>query len=394
MPMGEPVMQTNGRGYRPAGVNRRGFLISAASLAGIAASAEAAQPGVGASAENAQPVPAAAPRAPYRIGILGTGAVAKQAVIDPAASVPEVTIEAVSSRDAQRGRAYADAHHIPRSMSYEDLVKDPGIDIVYITLPNSLHAEWSMRALQAGKHVLCEKPMCSNAREAAEVAAAARSSDRVFMEGFHFPYHPFSKRVRDMLDTHAIGRVQSVDVMFEIPSQVFGSPQSIRRQFALGGGSIMDAGCYAILGIREILGEPERVSSAHAETDPHEPQIDMRMDATLLFSGGRRAHLRTSFLGTQKGRAVPLLTVHGETGTLAVKSFVVPQWGASLHMEWPRHTYNEAADQTPSFIFQLRELVRCIRDGAPVLTSADNGLANMRVIDAIYTKAGLKPRGT
>jgi predicted dehydrogenase len=365
------------------GLNRRHFMISAVTVAGGVAGAAHAEP--------ARAAPATA-GATYRVGVLGTGSVARQAMLEPAAAVPELRIDAVSSRDAKRGRAYADAHHIPRSMDYEELIQDPGIDIVYITLPPSLHAEWSIRALQAGKHVLCEKPMSSNAREAAEVAAAARRSGRVFMEAFHFPYHPFSKRVRDMLDTNAIGRLQSVDVVFEIPQRVVASTQNIRRQFALGGGVLMDAGCYGVLALRNLLGGFERVVQAHADTDPHDPQVDMAMQATLEFGGGRRGHLHASFLAHDK--AAMSVTAHGETGTLAIQSPFVPQWGAALLMQWPQHTYSEAADRTPDYIFQLRELVRSIHDGAPVLTSADNGIANMSAIDAIYTKAGLKPRGT
>src|SRR5579863_833032 len=375
-------MKINEIDSQASGVNRRGFLISAVSLAGVVASAE-----------HTEPVSAAAPGAAYRIGILGTGSIAEGAMVKPSASEPEVRVDAVSSRDAQRARAYANAHHLRRSRIYDELIQDPGIDIVYITLPPSLHAEWSIRALQAGKHVLCEKPMSSNAREAAEVAAAVRSSDRVFMEAFHFPYHPFSKRIRDMLDTRAIGPLQSVDVDWVMPSRVVASTQNIRRQYALGGGVLMDAGCYGILGLREILGEPERVIEAHAETDPHDRQVDMSMQATLLFSGGRRGHLRATFLGPEKGAMT--VTVHGQAGTMILQDPFVPQWGGSLRMQWPpQHTYSEMADLTPSYIFQLRELVRCIRDGAPVLTSADNGIGNMRAIDAIYTKAGLKPRGT
>jgi predicted dehydrogenase len=141
-----------------------------------------------------------------------------------------------------------------------------------------MHAEWSIRALEAGKHVLCEKPMTANEAEARALARAVHRSDRVWMEAFHYPYHPFAKRVRDLLDTRAIGDVQSVDAAFQIPGK-FISPDNIRRKFSLGGGALMDLGCYALRALRDILGEPEEVREARAEVDPSEPQVDVRMRA-------------------------------------------------------------------------------------------------------------------
>ena len=327
---------------------------------------------------------------PLKIGILGTGNIAGRALLEPAKVVPEVTVDAVGSRLTERAHAYAAANGIPRALDYESLIADPAIDIVYITLPPSLHVGWSIRALEAGKHVLCEKPMASNAAEAQTLAGVVQRSDRVWMEAFHYPYHPFAKRVRDLLDTRAIGGIRSVDAHFQIPGKYI-APDNIRRKFALGGGALMDAGCYAVHVLRDLLGEVAEVREARAEVDPPEPQVDLRMRATLEFAGGREGRVHASFLAGDKADVD--VTVRGEGGTLRVTSLYVPQWGGELRLEWGGRVYVEQADPTPSYVFQLRELVRCIRDGAPVLTSVDDGLRNMTAIDAIYRKAGLRARG-
>jgi len=329
--------------------------------------------------------------APLTIGILGTGKIAERALLEPAKEVPEVSVDAVASRVLERAQAYADANAIPRALTYEGLIADPDIDIVYITLPPSMHAEWSIRALEAGKHVLCEKPMTSNAAEAKQLADVVHRSDRVWMEAFHYPYHPFAKRVRDMLDTKAIGDIESVDAHFQIPAK-FIAPDNIRRQYALGGGAMMDVGCYALRVLRDILGDVEQVREAQAEIDPTDPQIDLAIRAALEFEGGREGRIVGSFLA---GDDVDVeVTVRGDQGTLNITSLYLPQLGGQLRLEWEGRVYVEQADPRPTYLFQLRELVRCIRDGAPVLTSVDDGARTMSAIDAIYRKAGLRPRGT
>jgi predicted dehydrogenase len=261
---------------------------------------------------------------------------------------------------------------------------------VYITLPNSMHAAWSIRALEAGKHVLCEKPMASNESEAREVASAVEQTGLVYMEAFHFPYHPFAKRVRDLLDTNVLGDILTASANFQIPGERI-APGNIRRDYSLGGGALMDAGCYSLNVLRHVLGEPETVLEASAEVESENPLVDMRMRARLAFGGRRVGALNASFLA--KERADVEVMIGGAHGRLTIQSLYVPQWGGSLRLEWDGRSYEEKPDQTPSYVFQLRELVRSIRDGAPVLTSAQDGVLNMRAIDAIYRKAGLPLRG-
>jgi predicted dehydrogenase len=327
---------------------------------------------------------------PVAIGILGTGNIAARSMIAPAPHVPEVSIVSVASRDPAKAAEYARANAIPRHTGYDGLLADPGVEVVYITLPNSMHAEWSIRALQAGKHVLCEKPMASNESEARAVAAAVERTGRVYLEAFHYPYHPFAKRVRDLLDTKVLGRIVGASASFQIPSERL-LPGNIRLDYSLGGGALMDAGCYAVHALRHLLGEPKAVLEAFADTEPASPQVDLRMQAKLEFPTDRVGTIHASFLAEE--RADVAIVIEGERGRLAIESLYVPQWGGSLRLDWNGRMFEERADPTPSYVFQLRELVRCVRNGAPVLTSAEDGVLNMRAMDAIYRSAGLQLRG-
>lgn len=320
---------------------------------------------------------------------MGTGGIPEQAVIAPARSVPEVLVEAVGSRSTERGREYATKHGIPKVLDYEAMIRDPAIDIIYIALPISLHAEWSLKALAAGKHVLCEKSMTANAVEAAQVAQAVRQSRRVYMEAYAYPYHPFAKRVREILDMRAIGTVKSVDATLGFPAQRMRA-NSIRRQFETGGGVLLDLGCYAVRALCDYLGPVERVVTAKADVASDDAQVDLEVAATLQFAGGRQGRLLTSFKAEE---AVKSTVIRGDAGTLTIESLNAPHQDAWLRLDWDGGSYTEKADGTSSYLFQMQELVRCVRDGAPVTTSADNGLIVMQAMDAIYKKAGLKLRG-
>src|SRR5215467_13402600 len=145
-----------------------------------------------------------------RIGTLGAARITPAALIKPARNSTEAEVVAVAARDRSRAQAFASKHGIPQVCdSYGALVNAPDIDAIYNPLPNGLHAEWTIAALEAGKHVLCEKPFTSNAKEAEEVAAVAeRHSDRVLMEAFHYRYHPLAQRMRDVVDSGELGEIR------------------------------------------------------------------------------------------------------------------------------------------------------------------------------------------
>src|SRR5580704_11662098 len=196
------------------------------------------------------------------MGTLGSSRISLPALIEPAASVPEVTVAAVAARDKSRAGAFALRHGIPAAYeSYEELLADPDIDAIYNPLPNSLHGPWTLQAIAAGKHVLCEKPFASNATEAELVATAAATSRLVVMEAMHYRYHPMIGQLREAV--HSLGKVQHIQAW---TSFTIRDPDDIRYDYALGGGALMDGGCYAADCIRMLAGEEPSVTGAVADT--------------------------------------------------------------------------------------------------------------------------------
>ncbi|WP_347354781.1 Gfo/Idh/MocA family oxidoreductase, partial [Intrasporangium sp.] len=180
---------------------------------------------------------------PLRIGILGAARIAELSIVRPAAATGHRLV-AVAARDPERAAAFAARHGVERvHASYDDLLADPEIEAVYNPLANGLHAPWNLRALVAGKHVLAEKPSAANADEAARVRDAAHASGRVFMEAFHYPYHPLFQRVVSLLGQGAVGEVRHVEAFLGMPPP---GPTDPRWSFELAGGATMDLGCYAL----------------------------------------------------------------------------------------------------------------------------------------------------
>jgi len=222
-----------------------------------------------------------------RIGSLGSSRISQAALIEPADSVPEVTVAAVAARDMARAEAYALRHGLERAYgSYEELLADPDIDAVYNPLPNSLHGPWTLRAIEAGKHVLCEKPFASNADEAAQVAQAASASGLVVMEAMHYRYHPLTQRL-----TEVVGELGPVRHIQAWTSFAIVDPGDIRYDYGLAGGAMMDGGCYAIDCLRLLGGDVPSVTGALADpVDPGAvPEAADRSLAVRLAFPGRRA---------------------------------------------------------------------------------------------------------
>ena len=202
-----------------------------------------------------------------RFGVLGAARITPAALLKPARSHPEVRVDLVAARDPSRAAAYASKHRIPRvADGYEAVVTDPDVDAVYIPLPNSLHAEWTLAALEAGKHVLCEKPFTSNTAEADRVAAAAElAAERhglVVMEAFHYRYHPLAQRMQQIVESGELGAIRHIEAWLCAPIP---NKSDIRYQAELSGGAMMDMGSYVVHWARLLGGEEPTVVSATAK---------------------------------------------------------------------------------------------------------------------------------
>jgi predicted dehydrogenase len=320
-----------------------------------------------------------------RIGILGAAGIAPKALIDPARSNDEVEIVAVAARDSERAAEYAREHGIPTVYdSYERLLADPDIDVVYNPTPNGLHGVWTIAAVDAGKHVLCEKPFTANAAEARAVAAHIRTTDRTVIEAFHYRYHPLTQRTIEIVRSGELGKLVSVEAGFGGS----GRPHDdIRWSLPLAGGVLMDMGCYPVHLLRSVVGLEPTVTGAVAVEG--EPGVDGDMRIELEFDGGVTGLVRTSM---QSPESYVYAKFVGEDGELEVLNPFIPQDGNLLTIRSGGDTRTEEVTTEASYDFQLRAVADVFLRGAPVVTDIDDAIRNMEVIDAAYLAAGMKLR--
>jgi predicted dehydrogenase len=319
---------------------------------------------------------------PLRIGILGAARIAPMAMIAPARRSGDVAVLAVAARDLERAKRFATRHSVARvHPSYAALLEDPDVDAVYNPLPNSLHALWTIRALEAGKHVLCEKPIAATAAEAEAMAAAATRAARVLMEAFHYRYHPLFARVQAIMAAGEIGETRHLEAHLCFPLLL---PGDIRWRADLAGGALMDAGCYTVSFLRHLAGAEPAVESAFARWTGG--GVDRWMEARLRFPDGRTARLTCSLLSTSLLRASA--RVAGSGGTIGVLNFVAPQYFHRLRVVNATGTRTERVAGPPTYDCQLRAFVGAVRDGVTLPTGPADAIANMRVIEAIYAAAG------
>ncbi|MGV0625565.1 Gfo/Idh/MocA family protein [Mycolicibacter minnesotensis] len=321
-----------------------------------------------------------------RIGVLGAARITPDALLKPATADPEVQVSAVAARDFGRARAFAAKHRIERvHQDYAALIVDPGIDAVYNPLPNHLHGRWTRAALDAGKHVLCEKPFTANADEARQIAALAATTDRVVMEAFHYRYHPMTRRIEEIIASGELGELQRVDAALSFPLPRF---SDIRYDYALAGGALMDAGCYAVHMARTFGGATPDVVSAQAKLRGR--YIDRAMTAQLRFPAGHTGTIRCSLWSSNLLQVSA--RVVGEHGELRALNPLMPQYFHRLRVRSARGRRIERFTHRPSYAFQLDAFADAVLRGEPVRTTPADAIENMSVIDAIYRAAGLPLR--
>jgi len=309
------------------------------------------------------------------------------ALLRPARLVSGVRVVAVAARERSRAETFASKHRIPRvHASYDDLLADPEIDAIYNPLPNSHHAEWTIRALEAGKHVLCEKPIAANAVEAEQMQAAAEKSGRILMEAFHWRYHPLAARMLEIVRSGELGDVRHIEAAFCVPLLV---PGDIRFRLDLAGGATMDTGCYVLHMVRTLAGAEPEVESARALLSS--PGVDRRMEADLRFPDGRTGRIVCSLFSRSLLKVG--VRVLGDAGELRVFNPLAPHLYHRLTVVTQDGRRRERLAGDATYVCQLRAFRDAVREGAPFPTDAADGVLNMRAIDAVYRAAGLPLRG-
>lgn len=321
-----------------------------------------------------------------RIGVLGAARITPHSLFKPAADNAEVVVGAIAARDPSRARAVAAKYGIGRVHdSYEQLLTDPEIDAVYIPLPNNLHGRWTRAALDAGKHVLCEKPFTANADEAREIATADADTDRVVMEAFHYRYHPMTLRIEEIIASGELGTLRRVETALSFPLPRF---SDIRYDYSLAGGALMDAGCYAVHMARTFGGQTPEVVSAQAKL--RDPRIDRAMTAQLRFPAGHTGAISCSLWSAHLLQASA--RVVGDRGELLALNPLLPQYFHRLRIRSQQGKRVERFTRRGSYAHQLDAFADAVLRGAPVRTTPEDAIENMTVIDAIYRAAGLPLR--
>ncbi len=313
-----------------------------------------------------------------RWGLLGTARINRM-VIPPLRVSPGNRLAAVASRDAAKAAAYAREWGIERAHgSYEALVSDPGIDAVYIPLPNHLHAEWAIRAARAGKHVLCEKPLALTVQEVDQMAAAAREGGVVLAEAFMYRHHPQTLKVKELVDAGAVGAVRFIRGTFSFP---LSRPEDVRLRPEWGGGCLWDVGCYPLNFTRFLLGrEPVAVFGSQVLGASG---IDETFAGQLVFEGGVLAQLDSGFRSPFRAE----LEIAGTTGTILVRHPFKPAPELPILLTRGEETESLSVPETDRYLLEIEDLADAVRTGRPPRVSLAESRGNVAAIVALLQSA-------
>jgi predicted dehydrogenase len=326
--------------------------------------------------------------APLKIGILGAARIADDGIVEPSRVLGHRLV-AVAARDRSRAEAFAAQRGVERvHQTYAEVIDDPEVEVVYNALVNSLHAKWNQYALNAGKHVLSEKPFASNAAEALVVRDVARTASGHIVEGFHYLHHPVNQRLRELVTSGELGDVQQVDIELSIP----GPPDSDPRwSLELAGGATMDLGCYVLNAARQVGRWLDQAPSVvRAETTLKKPDVDAAMWVELAYPGGIRGRLHWDM--NAQGRQM-VWTVIGTAATAVVPAFAVPHLDNRIVITRDGSTEEQTLGAQTSYTYQLAALADTLQTGAEFLIDVDDSVANAELIDEVYRRAGLSARG-
>ena len=333
--------------------------------------------------------------APLQIGLLGAARIAEFAITEASRETGDIRAS-VAARNPERARAYAQQHEYEEAAeSYEALIADDSLDVIYIGLPNGLHAEWTVRALAAGRSVLVEKPFAANLAEFDFVAAQMAKAQGWAWEAFHYADHPLLSRVLAIARSGELGELRELRLQMLMPDPGANDP---RWNFDLAGGAVMDLGCYSIhamLTIADELGATPVLREARATGSAADDRVDATLDAELELVSAEAAStpiavtLRTSMVhdGWDFG-----LEIVGTAGSILAPNFVKPQEDDRLIVRVGDATREEHAGTGSSYVHQLERIRAELRDGVRDRGRLDRSRRTMALIDELYEASGLPLR--
>ena len=313
---------------------------------------------------------------PIRFGVLSTAEI-NEKLLEGARLSDRVQIVAVGSRDRDRANAYARTHDIGRAHgSYEALLADPGVEAIYISLPNSLHVEWSVRALEAGKHVLCEKPLDRREAEVARAYDAADRAGRLLAEAFMWRHNPQTTKLQELVGSGVIGALRQIRAAF---SYTLTETENVRLRADRDGGALMDVGCYCVSGARFLAGEPEAVFGVQVIGPTG---VDVRFAGVLRFPGEVIAQFQCGFDLPVESRLEPI----GSRGSIVLRD----PWHArkpGIEVRGEDGSEWVELETANSYRLELENLAGAIRGEGQPLLGRDDAVAQARVIEALYRSA-------
>ena len=322
---------------------------------------------------------------PVRWGVLSAANIAVKRVAPAIAASSNGRLVAVGSRNPQRAQElFAFAPEVIIYSDYESVINDPEIEAIYIPLPNSLHAEWTIKALQAGKHVLCEKPLAVTAEQGVTMVQAARENGMLLMEAFMYRFHPQTIWTLEQIANGRIGYVKLIHSSFSF--NVGSRPHDIRLQADLAGGSLMDVGCYPINLCRAIYGRTPIAVGARVYT-PATGEVERYASAVLDFDDGCFGLIDSSFeLPTRQ-----VAEIIGDAGTITVPlPFTPGHIEAMVILALEGQTIHQRFSPVDHFRLEVEHFSACIRYGHQPLLSLEETIENLATIEAIYQSAGYR----
>lgn len=321
---------------------------------------------------------------PVRWGILSVANIAVKRVIPALLASESEELVAIASRNVQRAQElFAQQPNLRIYDDYQSLLDDPEVEAIYNPLPNSLHQEWTIKALLAGKHVLCEKPMAVTVEQGALMVEAARNSGKLLMEAFMYRFHPQTIWALEQVHSGRLGEVRLVRASFSFNILMPPRHNDIRLQPELAGGSLMDVGCYAVNFCRAVYGHPPMAVAARVyAAEPGE--VEHSTAAVLDFGNGRFGQVDSSFALPTRQQT----EVIGELGTMTIPMpFVTGVHETEVVLALEGQTIHQKISPTDAYRLETEHFGACVRSGTAPAFSLDETLENLATIEAIYQSA-------
>jgi predicted dehydrogenase len=323
--------------------------------------------------------------------VLGASRIAEQAIVGPATELGHRLV-AVAARDRSRAEVFAEKYGVERVVDdYQSVIDDAEVDVVYNPLANSLHAPWNLAAIAAGKPVLSEKPFARDESEARHVAEVADAAGVTVLEGFHYFFHPVTRRAFELAGNGTLGEVTRVEVRMAMPAPGDDDP---RWSLDLAGGALMDLGCYGLHVMRSLgrlavpgIGGPPSITSAVAEQ--RTPGVDAWCDVEIGFPAGATGLSTHSMVGEDYSFT---LRIVGTAGDVLVHDFIKPNTDDRVTVTTAGDSTVEHLGTRASYTYQLEAFAAHVEHGEPLPFGTADAVANMAFVDQAYRAAGLQPR--